>query len=98
VTFSKRVDRVGKKFLAAGQVKKCLVGEACVFMMFASLKEDVKKGVGDLSECESFQKFFQMTLPTYVRREKWSLQLIWYQERVLFRRYLNGYPHQNWVR
>jgi len=39
ITFSKPVDELGEKFLTAEQVKKSLDGEACVFMMFASLKE-----------------------------------------------------------
>lgn len=38
VTFSKRVDQIGGKFLTAEQVKKSLDDEACVFMMFASYK------------------------------------------------------------
>jgi len=47
VTFTKRVDRVGEKFLTAEQVKKSMDGEACVFMMFCLLKEGVEKGVLD---------------------------------------------------
>ncbi len=43
VTFSKRLEDVGGKFLTAEQVKKSLDGEASVFMMFASLKERVRK-------------------------------------------------------
>ena len=39
ITFSKLVDELGGKFLTAEQVKKSLSGEACVFMMFASLNE-----------------------------------------------------------
>jgi len=48
ITFSKLVAKVGGKFLTAEQVKKSLDGEACVFMMFASLKESSEKGIGDL--------------------------------------------------
>lgn len=48
ITFSKRLDRVGDKFLSVEQVKKYFDGEACVFRMFALLKERVEKGVGDL--------------------------------------------------
>jgi len=54
VTFSKRVDRAEEKFLAAEQVKKSLDGEACVFMMFTSLKEGVEKGVGDFPVVREF--------------------------------------------
>ncbi|MCI14333.1 cellular nucleic acid-binding protein [Trifolium medium] len=54
VTFSKRVGQVGEKFLIAEQVKKSLDGEACMFMMFASLKEGEEKGVGDLSVVREF--------------------------------------------
>jgi len=45
ITFSKPVDELGMKFLTAEQVKKSLDGEACVFMMFPSLKESTEKGV-----------------------------------------------------
>jgi len=48
VTFSKRVDQVGEKYLSMEQVKKSLDGETCVFTMFALLKECVEMGVGDL--------------------------------------------------
>jgi len=48
ITFSKKVDEVGEKFLTAEQVKKYLDGEDSMFMMFASLKESSEKGVGDL--------------------------------------------------
>jgi len=54
VTFSKRLDQVGEKFLIAGQVKNSLDNEACVFMMFASLKGDVEKGVSDLLVVKEF--------------------------------------------
>jgi len=54
VTFSTQVDRVGEKFLTMGQVKKSLGDEACVFMMFASLKGDVEKGVSDLPVVKEF--------------------------------------------
>jgi hypothetical protein len=54
VTFSKRVDRVGEKFLIVEQVKKSLDGEACMFMMFSSLKEGVEKGVGDFHVVREF--------------------------------------------
>ena len=39
ITFSKPIVEVSGKFLTAEQVKKSLDDEACVFMMFASLKE-----------------------------------------------------------
>ena len=48
VTFSKPVVEEGGRFLTAEQVKKYLDGEACVFMMFESLKESSEKGVSDL--------------------------------------------------
>jgi hypothetical protein len=48
VIFSTKVDQVREKFLTAEQVMKSLNGEACVFMMFALMKENVEKGVGDL--------------------------------------------------
>jgi hypothetical protein len=85
ITFSKPVAEEGGKFLTAEQVRKSLDGETSVFMMFASLKESSEKRVGDLPVVQEFQKFFRTTLPSYRRREKLSLQLIWYQERVLFR-------------
>ena len=37
ITFYKKVDEVGGKFLTAEQVKKSLDSEACVFIMFATL-------------------------------------------------------------
>ena len=43
VTFSKPVAEEGGKLLTAEQVKKSLNGEASVFMMFASLKENSEK-------------------------------------------------------
>jgi len=48
VTFFKKVDQVKEKLLTTEKVKKSLDGEACVFMIIASLKEGVEKGVGDL--------------------------------------------------
>jgi len=35
-------------------VKKSLDGEACVFMMFTSLKESSEKGIGDLPVVQEF--------------------------------------------
>jgi len=58
VTFSKPVEDVGGKFLTAEQVKKSLDGEACVFMMFASLKEIGEKGIGDLPVVQEFPEVF----------------------------------------
>jgi hypothetical protein len=58
ITFSKKVDEVGEKFLTAEQVKKSLDGEASVFMMFASLKESSEKGVSDLAVEQEFPNFF----------------------------------------
>jgi len=58
VTFSKQVDELGGKFLTAKQVKKSLDGEACVFMMFASLKESSEKGIGDLPVVQEFPEVF----------------------------------------
>lgn len=55
VKFSKRVDRVWEKFLISKQVKKSLDDEACMFMIFSSLKEGVEKGVGDLPLVQEFQ-------------------------------------------
>jgi len=54
ITFSKKVDEVGGKFLTAKQVKKSLDGEGSVFMMLASLKESCEKGVGDLPVVREF--------------------------------------------
>jgi len=54
VTFSKRVDRVGEKFLTVEQVKNSLDSETCVFMMFASLNECVEEEVGDLPVVREF--------------------------------------------
>jgi len=58
ITFSKLVAEVGGKFLTAEQVKKSLDGEACVFMMFASLKESSEKGIGDLLVVQEFPEVF----------------------------------------
>ena len=58
VTFSKPVAEVSGKFLTAEQVKKSLDGEACVFMMFASLKESSEKGIGDLPVVQEFPEVF----------------------------------------
>jgi len=86
VTFSKRVDQVGGKFSTAEQVNKSLDGEACVFMMFASLKEGGEKRVGDLPVVWEFLDVFPDDITDLpLEREKWSLRLIWYQERILFR-------------
>lgn len=38
VTYSKREYWVGEKFLTVGQADKSLHGEACVLIMFVSLK------------------------------------------------------------
>ena len=58
ITFSKKVNEVGGKFLIAKQVKKSLDGEAGVFMMFSSLKECGEKGVGDLPVVREFPDVF----------------------------------------
>jgi len=58
ITFSKKVDEVGGKFLTAEEVKKSLDGEASVFMMFASLKEGCEKGVGDFPVVQEFPEVF----------------------------------------
>jgi len=58
ITFSKPVDELGGKFLTAEQVKKSLDSEACVFMMFASLKESSEKEVGDLPVVQEFPEVF----------------------------------------
>jgi len=88
ITFSNPIDEVGGKFLTTEQVKKSLDGEASVG---SSLKESIEKGFSDLLVVS---KFLQTTLPTYRRKEKWSLQLIWYRERVLFRLRHIGCLHQ----
>jgi hypothetical protein len=58
VTFSKPVVEEGRRFLTAEQVKKSLDGEACVFMMFVSLKESSEKGVSDLPVVQEFPEVF----------------------------------------
>jgi len=58
ITFAKPVDELGGKFLTAEQVKKSLDSEACVLMMFASLKESSEKGVGDLPVVQEFPEVF----------------------------------------
>jgi len=45
ITFSKPVAKESGRFLTAEQVKKSLDGEASVFMMFATLKEGVRRGL-----------------------------------------------------
>jgi len=52
------VDEVGGKFLTAEQVKKSLDGEASVFMIFSSLKENREKGVGDFPVVQEFPEVF----------------------------------------
>jgi len=59
ITFSKPVAEVGGKFLTAEQVKKSLDGEACVFMMFASLKENSEKGIGEWPVVQEIPEVFQ---------------------------------------
>jgi len=58
ITFSKPVAEVGGKFLTTEQVKKSLDSEACVFMMFASLKESSEKGIGDFPVVQEFPEVF----------------------------------------
>ena len=58
ITFLKSVDELGGKFLTAEHVKKSLDGEACVFMMFASLKESSEREIGDLSVVQEFPENF----------------------------------------
>ena len=58
ITFSKPVAELVGKFLTAKQVKKSLNSEACVFMMFASLKESSEKGIGDLPVVQEFLEVF----------------------------------------
>jgi hypothetical protein len=41
-------------------VNKSLDGEACVFMMFALLKEDIEKGVDDLPVVQEFSDLFEI--------------------------------------
>ena len=97
ITFSKPLAEVGGEFLTAEQVKKSLDVEACLFMMFASLKESGERGIGDLPAVQEFPEVFRMTLPNYHRRGKSSFRLVWYQERVLFRLRRIGCLHQSWV-
>jgi len=58
ITFFKLVNEVGGTYLTAEQVKQSLDGEACLFMMFASLKESGEKGVSDLSIVQVFPEVF----------------------------------------
>ena len=58
ITFSKPVAELVGKFLTAKQVKKSLNSEACVFMMFASLKESSEKGISDLPVVQEFPEVF----------------------------------------
>jgi hypothetical protein len=53
-----RVDQAGGKFLTVEQVKKSLDVEACVFIMFTSLKEGDENGVGDLLVVREFPEVF----------------------------------------
>ena len=68
-------------------------------MMFASLKDSSEKGIGDLLVVQEFPEVFpdNITELPYRRREKLSLQLIWYQERLLFRLHCIECLHQSWV-
>jgi len=97
ITFSKPIAEVGGKFLTAEQVKKFLDGEASVFMMFASLKESSEKGIGDLLVVQEFPEVFLDDVTELPLEREWSLQLIWYQERVLFRLRHIGCLHQSWA-
>lgn len=58
VTFSKPTEEFSRKILTAEQVKKSLDSEACVFMLFASLKESSEKGVVDLPVVQEFPEVF----------------------------------------
>lgn len=58
ITFFRRVDEVGGKFLTAKQVNKSLDGESRVFMMFVSLKKSGEKEVSDLPIVQEFPKVF----------------------------------------
>jgi len=58
ITFSKPKEEVSGKFLTTEQMKKSLNGEASEFMMFASLKESIEKGVSDIPVVQEFPKVF----------------------------------------
>jgi len=57
-TFSKLKDRVKEKFLTTRQVDKSFDSEACLFMMFSSLKGKLEKEVGDLRVLNEFPDVF----------------------------------------
>jgi hypothetical protein len=78
ITFSKQVAEEGGNFLTAEQVKKSLDGEASVFMMFASLKEDSEKGISDLPIVQEFPEVFSddiIDLPPE-REVKFAIDLV----------------------
>ena len=54
ITFSKPVNELGGKFLTAEKVKKSLDGEACVSMIFASLKESSEKRISEWPVVQEF--------------------------------------------
>jgi len=68
-----------------------------LFMMFASLKEGVKKGVGDLPVVREFSDVFSDDIIDLPSEEKWSLSLIWCHEQALFRLRSIGCLCRNWV-
>jgi len=93
ITFSKQVDEVGEKFLTAEQMKKSLDGEASVFMIFASLKEDGEKGVGDLLVVREFSDVFPNDITDLPSEREMEFAI---RERALFRLCRIRYLRRNW--
>ena len=79
------------------QVKKSLGDEACVFMIFFSLKRYVEKGVSDLPIVKEFPEVFEddiTDLPPE-REVEFAIDLV--PGTSLMRWHLIGCPHQNWA-
>jgi len=97
ITFSKPVAEVGGKFLTAEQVNKLLDGEACVFMMFASLKESSEKGIGDLPVVQEFPEVFPDNITELPREREVEFAIDLVPGRILFRLHRIRCLHQSWV-
>lgn len=78
MTFSKKVDEVGGKFLTMDQMKRSLDSEVCVFMMFALLKVGDEKGVGDSLVVRDFPNVFpdDITALSLEREVEFAIDLV----------------------
>ena len=91
---------LGKVSLAAEAQLVVVCGKVPVYFELNDVcivEGSSEKGVGDLPVVQEFPEVFLDDVTELPLEREWSLQLIWYQERVLFRLRHIGCLHQSWA-